>query len=89
MTVGWAGMIVRRVTTRRTRWMERARATRCGRARWTTRERILGTERTLLTRSRATEGWLNCTAPVPISAPPQVQAQSFAKAMRTDIIVST
>ncbi len=27
-----------------------------------------------------------CIAPPPISAPPQVQAQSFAKAMRTDII---
>jgi len=27
-----------------------------------------------------------CTAPPPISAPPQVQAHNFAKAMRTDII---
>ena len=27
-----------------------------------------------------------CIAPPPMSAPPQVQAQSFAKAMRTDII---
>ncbi|VWX59628.1 hypothetical protein [Sphingorhabdus sp. 109] len=27
-----------------------------------------------------------CTAPPPISAPPQVQAHNFAKAIRTDII---
>lgn len=85
MTVGWPGMMVRRVTTRRTRCTVRARVTRCGRARCTTRLRILGTLRTCCTswlREGACETW---TAPPPISAPPHVQAQSFAKAIRTDI----
>ncbi|OYU03225.1 MAG: hypothetical protein CFE36_02395 [Sphingomonadaceae bacterium PASS1] len=29
-----------------------------------------------------------CIAPPPINAPPQVQAHNFAKAMRTDIILT-
>jgi hypothetical protein len=85
MMVGWPGMMVRRVTTRRTRCTVRARVTRWARARWTTRLRILGTLRTCCTSCDREGACDTCTAPPPISAPPQVQAQSFAKAIRTDI----
>ncbi len=86
MIVGWPGTIVRRVTTRRTRCTLRARATwRCGRAaRCTTRDRVFATAQQLLADAR-TGVDDTCTAPPPISAPPQVQAHSFARAIRTDI----
>jgi hypothetical protein len=31
---------------------------------------------------------VTCTAPPPINAPPQVQAHNFAKAIRTDIVLT-
>lgn len=86
----WPGMMVRRVTTRRTRWTVRARATtrRAGVARLTTRWRIFGTLRTCWTCGRlAVVACVTCMPPAPINAPPQVQAHNLAKAIRTDISI--
>ena len=57
------------------------------RAAWRLRTTFLPTqgEQDLTVWARALGTSVICIAPVPISAPPQVQAQSLARAIRTDI----
>ncbi len=73
-----------RVTIRRTRLTLR------GASRRTTRLRALTGPLTCLTYCGAAEAGASatCTAPPPTSAPPAAQADSFARAIRTDISVA-
>ncbi|BBB12795.1 hypothetical protein [Sphingopyxis sp. FD7] len=67
------------VTTRRTRFTGL-------RAAWRLRTTFLGAQGEHLTVCARAEGTsATCIAPLPIIAPPQVQAQSLARAIRTDI----
>lgn len=85
----WVTTCVCGVAVRITRWVVTTRRTRFTglRAAWRLRTTFFAGpaqgEQDWAARAFGTS--VTCIAPLPISAPPQVQAQSFARAIRTDI----